>query len=255
MIETVTLKTVIVATMPRSGSNLVCSYMRTLGVVGRPDEYFNPEVAKRLTGEERTFQERAENALFFGRTRNGVVALKLFKNELDTVAGEIDFEATFPNRIWLWVRRRDMAAQAVSLFIAEHTQQWLSFHDARGKLPPFSEIPLRKRLEFLMGQDDAWQQYFTANDITPLVVWYEDFVMETDGALADICRHVGVPAPSFLPRVVRKLAAIVGIRLRGETDLKMKIQRTALNEEYKRRLIVNPNVSFPKARSASQGLE
>jgi trehalose 2-sulfotransferase len=154
----------LVCATQRSGSTLLCEFLRATGVAGVPDEYFERLRASGLVRQPRQYfedpsvldiadrlmpmaQGRPEQAGEFeqwfryvlqrGTTPNGVFGAKMMWNYLDDFKlrmaelpglGNLSFnerlDVVFPQLKIIFIRRRDKVAQAVSLWRAIQTQQW-----------------------------------------------------------------------------------------------------------------------------------
>ena len=105
---------------------------------------------------------------------------------------------------WIWLRRRDKIKQAISHVTAAWTDIWHIFEndsdDKKNKARPEvilvdSTIPppcldTRAKIEIptnLLNEivllyflaDDRWQQFFEGNNLTPHIIYYEDFIEES----------------------------------------------------------------------------
>ncbi len=154
----------LVCATQRSGSTLLCEFLRATDVAGVPDEYFERLRGTGLARQPRQYFEhpsvqdialrlaptvagRSEQPGEFepwfryvlqrGTTPNGVFGAKMMWNYLDEFKlrmaelpdlGDLSFnqrlDAVFPQLKIIFIRRRDKVAQAVSLWRAIQTQQW-----------------------------------------------------------------------------------------------------------------------------------
>ena len=87
---------------------------------------------------------------------------------------------------WIWLRRRDKIRQAISHLTAAKTGIWrLSIDDSadrKNRAKTEIEIPmgqLNKIVSLYLLADDAWQQFFEKNRLTPHTIYYEDFIEES----------------------------------------------------------------------------
>jgi LPS sulfotransferase NodH len=89
--------------------------------------------------------------------------------------------------------------------------------------PPieYNRLEIDRRLKEIEAQENAYQSFFVARQLTALEIWYEDLIADPDAVCKTVCRYVDVePAYTFdLP--------------------KAKLQRltTAPNEEWKQRFV------------------
>jgi LPS sulfotransferase NodH len=97
---------------------------------------------------------------------------------------------------YVWARRRDLVRQAVSMWRAIQTRSWRGDEDPDTRTPEyrFEAIDaLRRRFE---ADEAGWDRFFTAYEIAPLIVSYED-ALEADrqATVARVLHHIGVTAP------------------------------------------------------------
>ena len=148
----------LVCATPRSGSNLLCGLLKRTGVAGRPEEYFGrghePCWAGRWGASGRV--EYVHGAIREGTGANGVFGAKVLwphmpnlLAKLEAVHGREDvaeralLERTFPGLRFVWIRREDVVAQAVSYAKAMQTDQWTALDPA----PSRSGAALRLRAD------------------------------------------------------------------------------------------------------------
>ena len=206
-------KTVIIVTESRSVSNYLCALIGSTGKLGNPREYFSPNVA---FGDAVTIRDRCAVAFNQGSTPNGITAMKIFAYHWDAIQKEIEFSNVFPNRYWIWLRRRDLLAQAISRAIALQTKAWLSDKVPIAS-PSYSSKQILRTLSYISGAEPRWRMFFARNGISPLILWYEDFITAPVESVINIAAYVGVdiqPAEIY-------------------TDVHTRVQRTTLNEEWK----------------------
>ena len=118
----------IVASTPRCGSTVLCREMWRTGLLGAPDEYFNVDtlmfrMASRLGAV--SLNDYLSKLVKVRTGQNGVFGAKAHWHhyEFMYVAGIL---RRFPEPLWIWIARRDISAQAVSLTKAVQTSQFNS---------------------------------------------------------------------------------------------------------------------------------
>src|ERR1051326_865333 len=142
----------VICTAPRTGSSLFCEALARMDVAGRPAEYFDiheqNEVYWRKQLEIRDDAEYLDKVLKAGTTSNGVFGLKLHYHQApaliaklvaDRVARGLPDKARSPHPIdtidlslrerlgdvrYIWLRRKNKIAQAISYYLAGKTEQW-----------------------------------------------------------------------------------------------------------------------------------
>jgi len=210
-------KTIVLVAETRTGSNYLCELMHSTGKLGNPAEYFSPHVA---FGEATTQSARCDVAQSRGTTPNGVAAVKVFAYHWKWLHKEIRFADAFPNRHWIWLRRRDFLAQAVSRAIALQTQAWRS-DTISTSLPRYSSKDILRTLRYISNAEARWRMFFARNGLSPHMLWYEDLISAPEPAVMQIAAHAGVDIrPSDI-----------------STDVQVRMQRTTLNEEWKAKFV------------------
>ena len=136
---------VLICALPRTGSSLLGELLYATGLVGYPAEWFWREDRGR-NGERwqvTSFADYLARVLEAGTSPNGVFAAKLMWGYLDDVLFELRrlarsydaedaavLQSAFPDPRFVWVRREDAVAQAVSWAKAVQTGQWRSDQQA-----------------------------------------------------------------------------------------------------------------------------
>lgn len=190
----------VICATPRTGSSLLCGLLDSSGVAGHPESYFRQpgeqEYAARwgiVSSSDGTFSyaDYVRAAMAEGTTGNGVFAARIMWGTLDELVGKLgplypemagapDLELlnlVFGRTRFVYLRRGDVLAQAVSLLRAEQTEVW---HHTPGE----RREPVREprfdfgRIEELIGEIEdgnlGWQRWFGSAGIQPCLVRYEE---------------------------------------------------------------------------------
>lgn len=209
-------KVCILAATPRSGSSFLAHAMISTGLLGITDEYFNFEHLERAYGLHEDVLSACELAASRGASENGVVSFKLFPPQLDRMSRDIELTQWFPNPTWIWLKRRDVLGQAISYSIAHQTKSWNSL-DERQSAPEFSFREIRRRMHDVILANSAWEAYFAEKGINPLIYWYEDIEKATLPVLREIAERLAIDSNEM-----------------REPEIPIKIQRTELNEQWRK---------------------
>lgn len=219
-------KTLIVASTPRSGSNLVCSKVCSTGVLGNPGEYFRHWDTPEVTTADRCLLAASE-----GKSENGVVAFKLFPEHFDKLQKDVRLTEWFPDPIWVQLERRDLLGQAISLAKAMQDRAWTSGEPAV-KDAEYTARGIEAALAQIIAGNGRWSAYFARNGIEPLHVFYEDIRDDFDSA----CQRMG---------------ALLGLEtpVPATKQVDMRQQRNAQNDDWRRRFLAEAGDrdSFPAA--------
>src|SRR5215218_8101696 len=199
---------------PRTGSTLLCSLLRSTGVLGRPESYFREpdEVswAARfgLTtegGRVRDYRAFVNAARSAGTSDNGVFGARIMWGSLERmveglgrVPGKPDLlvlEEALGPLTFIHLRREDIAAQAVSWCRAEQTGYWQQ-GDGITQEPHQDIAQMRLLMETIRKHNAAWQAWFDAQGIEPHTATYEQLVGDRLRVIQDIAAKLAVDLPS-----------------------------------------------------------
>ncbi len=217
-------RTLIIASTPRSGSNLFCDKLTSTGVLGKPTEYF-----RHWDTPEMTTAARCLLAAEKGRTDNGVVAFKLFPEHFDRLQQDIRLIEWFPDPLWIHLERRDLLGQAISLAKALQDGVWRSGENAAVKDAAYSAVGIEAALAQITTGNGRWRAYFARTGVEPLRFVYEDILGDFDIA----CQRIG--ARLALETPVPPTAEAHSVR-----------QGNAQNDEWRRQFLAEADRShFP----------
>ena len=118
------------------------------------------------------------------------------------------------------MRRRDFLAQAISRAIALQTEAWLSTTVPTAS-PVYSSEQIMRTLSYIAKAEARWQMFFARNSISPLTLWYEDFISAPVETIMQISDYVEV---EIQPTDIN-------------IDVHTHVQRTTLNEKWKEKFI------------------
>jgi LPS sulfotransferase NodH len=194
----------VICTSPRSGSYLLSEGLESTQLLGRPQEYFdNHEWKEKWWVERLGIESEADywdKVVARGSTPNGVFGVKLHWFQLPDVSRrlaaaegefmpiiETDVDDCLRRRFdtvhYIWLRRRNKVAQAISYYRAVQSRIW--HVRAEKKLDPASRDNDKLQFDFdqidyyarqLEHWDERWQEYFSRKKLKVLLLIYEDFV-------------------------------------------------------------------------------
>jgi LPS sulfotransferase NodH len=232
----------------RSGSWLLSGLLASTGVAGQPHEWFYGGVettCRQDWGAERfgTFIARVRDA---GTTRNGVFGAKVgwgymedFLRRLHRLGGVSEqtprassplrallghlrpFPGTqtgaqliacqFPDPRYIWIRRQDTTAQAVSFAKAWQTGRWHHWNAPHSANPPGYDRELIDTLiDSIAAQDAGWSGWFEANRIRPFEVRYEDLVADAEGIARAVLSFLGIESDGVrIAQLTTKMSDVV----------------------------------------------
>jgi LPS sulfotransferase NodH len=208
----------VICTGPRTGSYLLSEALEGTGCLGVPREYFDSHHNKAkwwidrlgIKGDE----DYVDKVTVAGSTPNGVFGLKLLWPQVPDLVSRftrtpgvvlpaqptfIDcLHTRFDSLRYVWLRRRNKIAQAISLHRAFTTDIWHVRADAPEKPRPqdlaFNFEEIDRRVLEVMQYDRQWHNFFMERKVKALVVIYEEFVKSRESyerTVREVCRYLG----------------------------------------------------------------
>ena len=235
-----TRKLLVVASVERTGSTLLCSILRGTKRAGTPIEYLNihtrnfanfrrqhgvPKIKPLLRPlgwlrsatrrypwrkiswfEPGSYRRYLEQIAAVNTTENGVFGIKMHWNQYERHM--LDVGATVD--LWkvpvTWVRitRRDEIRQAISFVRAAQTESWNS-NMAAIKEPVYDGPAIAQALDRIAHENMQWSNYFASNNISPLHITYEELIGDTPATIGKIMNLIGeqlgeIPASQVRPQ-------------------------------------------------------
>jgi len=209
---------------PRTGSTLLCGLLASSGVAGRPESYFRAQdmglwAARWGLPPGAPFAGYLRAARAAGRGGGGPFAARVMWGTMAEVVqgiarpGGRDMDALtqeFGACRFVYLRRQDTVAQAVSLLRAEQTGRW---HTTQAPAPTgrarYDCAALRARVAEMEAHSAAWAAWFRANGIAPHALTYEALARDPEGGAREVLRFLGLPAAMSLHAPTRRMADAV----------------------------------------------
>lgn len=187
-----------IAFTPRSGSNHLCDLLTRAGI-GRPTEYFQYDSP--------AWEVRDPGTAVVGAIRNniidGVFGSKIghhhhawLRKAIAGITGsKAHLDDVFPNHHWIRLVRKDKIAQAVSLYKAQRTQQWIKWwnedHD-RVVEAPYDFDAILTAYHSVMTSELVWEVYFVECGASPITIVYEEFAERPSHTVTAIANNLGL---------------------------------------------------------------
>jgi LPS sulfotransferase NodH len=177
-------KLIIIAFIPRSGSNYFCDMLLRVGGLGAPLEYYFPYDFKSRVADwnGRTSPlEYIDQKLVPNETKWFLEVLRreAIKCTWDAHKVMLEEAKSMMDRLslsYVYLRRRDKLRQAISWYRADENKRWTS-KDPEQPDPPYSQEGIQLRLDWITWQEQQWDEYL--KDIDCLELFYEDLNYET----------------------------------------------------------------------------
>ncbi|MGQ5262720.1 Stf0 family sulfotransferase [Micromonospora sp. ZYX-F-536] len=217
---------------PRTGSSLLLGLLESTGVAGHPQAYFrSPDEPlwverwqiRRTAGGGFDYADYVRAALAAGRTDNGVFGAKLMWGTLDEVVDKLAsvhpdlagndvalLDRAFGRTRFVFLRRDDVLAQAVSWLRAEQTARWfiggngeIGGDAGNGQAPRFDADGITHLIETIREHNAAWESWFATWEIQPLVLRYEELDTDMVAATRRVLDFLGLHLPEGSTIVAR----------------------------------------------------
>lgn len=212
----------VICTSPRSGSTLLCKLLEGTGRAGHPGSHFHEADLTHwqerfgiapMTGEDETelLQPLFDAALRMGDGGTGLFGLRMqrhsfpfFRTKLRLLYPREDtdldaIKAAFGSTLFIYLKREDKLAQAISYTKADQTGLWHRKADGSEleRLKPAEEPiydgPLLKQTrEMFLGHDREWEAWFTDQGISPCRLTYEEMSLDPVGGLNRVLEALGL---------------------------------------------------------------
>jgi len=229
----------LICATPRTGSSLLCGLLDSTGVAGQPESWFRRQ-------DEREFAARwgiadpsdgtfgydgyFRAAVAAGSTANGVFAARIMWGTMDEVTAHLApaypghagsaadlLSAAFGRTRFVYLRRGDVVAQAVSLLRAEQTGVWFETSDERQEPtaePGFDFGQARDLARQIEAENVAWEAWFTAEGIQPYRVVYEELDADPVGIASGVLSFLGLDLPPGREITIRHKRLADGLNAR-----------------------------------------
>ncbi|HEX3953342.1 MAG TPA: DUF6065 family protein [Stellaceae bacterium] len=210
----------IICAAPRTGSTLLAQALGSIGTAGKPNEFFDiHDYNDRFWKERLGVADEAEyfdKAVAAGTGANGVFALKLLWHQSPALlaklraagaapadADESVLHALLTARLgapprYIWLRRSDKLAQAISYLRASKTGLWRSTDVAENTASEtdadldFDFDLIAQYVRVVSDFDQRWQAYFRHNRLKVLAITYENFIAAYEATVFSALDFLGI---------------------------------------------------------------
>lgn len=212
----------VICTSPRSGSTLLCQLLTETGKTGNPNSHFHePSIsdwledynlsADQFEGKKDTLEAIFDAARSRGTNKTGMFGLRIQRKSFDFLTQQMDilypslpsdrerFLAAFGNTLFIHLTRPNKLEQAISFVKAEQSGLWHKAQDGTEierlsdhKEPTYDATQISQQLSQLTTYDEAWEEWFQKENITPLRITYDELAENPLEILSKIVRELGL---------------------------------------------------------------
>jgi trehalose 2-sulfotransferase len=190
----------LIASSPRSGSQLLGGLLTSTGLAGFPDEHFNPwhmgDATNIFPSDLLYGPEHIQQLIEKLTTPNGVFGSKAHFLQVIDFVGLNHLESLYPTPLkYISLFRSDFTRQGISLARAVQTESYNS--DMRPvRKPIYNYYQIQQCIREVRVDAKGWETYFHQRRIEPCRVVYEDFVADQIGTLRRIFEYLEITIPT-----------------------------------------------------------
>lgn len=217
----------------RCGSNFLTEIIQSTNFFPSSGEFFNWEVVTN-NSKRKSLQSLDEFCLHLikQRQKNDFFISKIGYLQLFMLSKYKQIPNIINNPKFIWIKRRDVIAQAVSLVIADQTKKWTSYHKPSEEITPVYKMnSILLSVQNIVKANIMFETYFKMFNADYLEIIYEDLCDRPIKHMKEIC--------AFLQQDFKKP---------NLSKIKTEVQRNSINEEFKAKFIADLSDSFSLQR-------
>ncbi len=203
-------KTYVICTTARSGSNLLCDLLTSSKMMGNPKEILNLDSMLRPFCERHNLFENDAQismnhylnyAIDKLSSKNNIFGMKVLFDQLEPFLKSEAVKQFLQTSQFIWLVRRDVVAQAVSMYIARVTDEWTSMNEQknleqenknRREEVQYDGKKIGDFVKYLTQKNLKWLEFFAINQVNYMQVYYEDILINPNRVCQNICQFCEV---------------------------------------------------------------
>lgn len=186
----------------RSGSTFLTHELKRTGVLSLPQEWFNwSHVTSQTEANARSPEAYISNVVRENLSKNNIFGLEMNWLQYCALSAICPPQRLFPKRIrWFMLRRRNLVAQAVSIYMADMTKLYHSYEIDDDKASAFASVPydaeaLKRAVNEFVRQELRMNQMMRNNHVSPINLYYEDLTADPVGTAMLVANVMGIWLP------------------------------------------------------------
>ncbi len=188
---------------PRTGGNLLCDLLTQAGI-GKPGEWMNPDKVRPLLLEWKVPMSGYLHRLHEQKTYRGHFGCKvhwverLWPQSMGIIQDFDDIVG--PDGVYIFMRRNDLVAQAVSRHIAHTTGNWIDrTGGGTSARPTYHYAQISAFRDRVSKENNGWRAWFDEKGVVPHEVVFEEMVSDMDRVFRDVVDAIGAKQPAEMP--------------------------------------------------------
>jgi len=230
-------KSLMVATLPRSGSTYFCIRLWQTGVLGAPMEYPNFGTMKTLFSrlQSKDWVDYWRKVKRLRTSPNGVFGYKMFISNMMEIGREhSSLLKEFAPDYVVYLTRKNVVDQALSYHRAIKTRAW--FGGVQEQVSPaYNKEEIIDAVKQVKRQHVFWENIFSVTEANVYRTTYEDFLEQPEVIIEDIVNMIGVEQDK---------ASRLDIPMIG-------IQRDEVTDDWRQRFLDEVDVDSIKVKQVS----
>ncbi|WP_417459283.1 Stf0 family sulfotransferase [Kordiimonas sp.] len=177
----------------RSGSNYLVDLMKRIPSVSMRHEIFNAVNVQKMS-DQHALQNFEDYVRFMRQDcKTPHWGAKIGCIQLDMLHRFGLLDAFEGGSSIIWIKRKNIIAQAVSHYIAHHNQQWASFHEAKGEVPEYDFDAIERIVSSCLKHNSDAELSLTVLNQPYHTVWYEDLIRKPFVTIRRIALFIDEP--------------------------------------------------------------
>lgn len=185
----------VIASTGRSGSHFLGHILSDTGLIGSPFEYYHPQNIKewhRRLGTNNVDELTCKLKEIRTSELTGIFSTKLHYSQFKFLGESPEFFESLGNTRFIYIKRKDVLGQAISMVIARQTGQWISDQTANNISPVYSFDEINYELKNILIDNASWEHYFNTNGIVPCEIIFEDLLRDTELEIRKIAKYLNI---------------------------------------------------------------
>ena len=185
-------KFLIIASTPRSGSHFLGHSLYSTKKFGFPLEYTNQNnlpIWMQLFNTD-SIDDTLTSIIKHRTSENGVFGIKVHFAHIHQFGSFENLLHFFPDAHFVFLSRKDLLRQAISLVVARQTGKWIKFQIAVGS-PSYDFDQINNALLDIISHNAAWQYYLSVNNCQRIDILYEDMIVDINETIQKIATFIG----------------------------------------------------------------
>ncbi len=202
----------LIAITPRSGSTMLCDLLTQTNLMGKPNEYLNPDyINDRINkySDKKSLAEMFTKTIEYGMNNKKMFGIKASYYQVEPFIEKKIFNILLPNIKVINLFRRNILKQAISLYIAAETK---FFHtgdneEKRSELLnnlKFDKNKIFNRISEIYQEELGWISYLDNNSYSYLKLFYEDNIKDMNKIIKMILLYNGIEEEVALKTIIKE---------------------------------------------------